>query len=304
MKNFLSMESCNHEEIQSLLNRSKDWKQKSKDGIESNILNNKVIGMIFEKPSTRTRVAFEVAINKLGGTSLFLNSNDLQLSRNEPIKDTARVLSSYLNCLIIRTHKHEVLEEFAQHSTVPIINGLSAKEHPCQTLADLMTIQEILGTLTAKKVVYSGRYNNVAHSLMIGCLKMGMVFCLLGPKAHMPSPEIIEHAKEITATNSGTLLLTEEIKQGIEGSHIVYTDVWRSMGEENIQFDQEKLMNYQVNSNLLKYSTPDVKVMHCLPAKLDEEITHKVFEDHGETIFQQAENRLYTHMAILEEFLS
>lgn len=302
MKNFMSMKDCSTEVIKELIDRSEYWKMMNKKGSYSKVLKNKVIGLIFEKPSTRTRVAFEVASTRLGASALFLNSKDLQLSRNEPIKDTARVLGSYVNGLVIRTHKHEVFEEYAQYSAVPIINGLSAKEHPCQTIADLVTMKEELGQLSGEKVIFVGRYNNVAHSLMMGSLKMGMVFCLLVPTLDIPGQEVIEEAQEVAKQNGGKLLITEDVKEAMEGSRIVYTDVWQSMGEEGM--DQTSLMSYQLNDNLLKYTEKAAKVMHCLPAKRGEEITEAVFENHAKTIFQQAENRLYSHMAILEKMVN
>lgn len=299
MKNFISINDCNAEIVKELIDRSLYWKMMNKKGSYSKILENKVIGLIFEKPSTRTRVSFEVASIRLGANPLFLNSKDLQLSRNEPIKDTVRALNAYVNALVIRTHKHEVLEEYAKYSTIPIINGLSAMEHPCQTIADLVTMKEELGELSGEKIVFVGRYNNVAHSLMMGSLMMGMTFCLLVPTADIPGKKILEQAQGIAKQNGGKLLITEDVKEAMENSRIIHTDVWQSMGEEGV--DQASLMSYQVNSNLLKYTEKHAKVMHCLPAKRGEEITEEVFEEHAKTIFQQAENRLYSHMAILEK---
>lgn len=303
MKHFIDIQSCPAETIHELIDRSNHWKMASKHGSYNKILDNKVIGMIFEKPSTRTRIAFEVAITKLGGTAIFMNSKDLQLSRNEPIKDTARVLNSYLNGIVIRTHAHEVLNEFVQYSKVPVINGLSEYDHPCQTIADLMTMKEIFRDLFGKKIVFVGRYNNVSHSLMMGALKMGMVFSLLIPTEDYPNKTTVNQAQEIAKKSNGKLLITQDLKEAIKGSCIIYTDVWHSMGDEN-QLNRLNLMCYQINSNLLKHAEKGIKVMHCLPAKRDEEITGKVFEDHEKTIFQQAENRLYSHMAILEKFIT
>lgn len=303
MKNFISIKDCSTEVIEELINRSEYWKMMNKKGTYSKILENKVIGMIFEKPSTRTRVAFEMASERLGGRAMYMNSGDLQLSRNEPIKDTARVLSSYINGIVIRTHKHEVLEEFVEYSDVPIINGLSEKEHPCQTIADLLTIREELGQLYGEKIVFVGRYNNVSHSLMMGSLKMGMEFCLLVPTWDIPGEAIIEEAQEVAEESGGKLLITEDLKEAMEDSRIIYTDVWQSMGDDG-ELDRANLMSYQLNYNLLKYAEKTVKVMHCLPAKRGEEITEEVFEEHAKTIFQQAENRLYSHMAILEKIMN
>ncbi len=302
MQHFINIQTCPAKIIKELIDRSNYWKSVTNQGPCNKILHNKTIGMIFEKPSTRTRIAFEVAITKLGGTSLFLNSKDLQLSRNEPIKDTARVLNSYLDGLVIRTYKHDVLDEFIKYSNIPIINGLSEQEHPCQTIADLLTMQELLGNLAGKKIVFVGRYNNVSHSLMMGSLKMGMTFALLIPTNDCPNTTVLEQAQEIAKNNNGNLLITQDIKEALTESSIIYTDVWQSMGDET-QLNRINLMCYQINSNLLKQAEKDIKVMHCLPAKRNEEITDEVLESHQKTIFQQADNKLYSHMAILEKFV-
>lgn len=301
MKHFIGIENCNGEQIEDLVNGAIHWKSVNKEGSKGSALDNKVVGMIFEKPSTRTRMAFEVASVKLGGNAIFMNKNDSQLSRNESIKDTAKVLSSYLDGIIIRTHKHKDLEEFAKYSDVPIINALSEKEHPCQAIADLMTIKEEIGNLRGKKIVFAGRYNNVSYSLMLGALKMGMVFSLLVPTSDIPSKDIMEKVQEEAKKYGGELLITEDVKEAIEGSRIVYTDVWQSMGDEG-ELDWTNLMSYQLNKNLLKHAEK-AKVMHCLPAKLGEEITEDVFEEHAKTIFQQAENKLYSQMAVLEKII-
>lgn len=203
MKHFIGIEDCSGAVVEELVTQGLVWKKKNQEGGKSDVLANKVIGMIFEKPSTRTRVAFEVASAKLGGSMIFMNKGELQLSRNESIKDTARVLSSYLDGVVIRTHKHEVLEEFAEFSEVPIINALSEKEHPCQTIADLMTMKEGLGELVGKKVAFVGRYNNVSYSLMLGSLKMGMKFSLLVPTGDIPGMDFLGKMKGLAKESGG-----------------------------------------------------------------------------------------------------
>lgn len=303
MKHFIALEESSPELIDALINRTSYWKKASQEGVCDKVLANKVVGMIFEKPSTRTRVSFEVAVARLGGAALFMNSKDLQLSRNEPIKDTARVLGAYLDALVIRTYQHAILKEFIQYSNISIINGLSDQEHPCQTIADLMTMKEVLGDLAGKKIVYTGRYNNVSYSLMLGALKMGMEFSLLVPTGDYPDKKVVEQAQGIAKKNQGKLLMTQDLKEAMEGSSVVYTDVWESMGDEK-KMDRVNLMCYQVSDSLLKHAGKDVKVMHCLPAKRGEEITEAVLEGHQSIVFQQAENKLYAHMAILEKFLN
>lgn len=301
MKHFLKIEDCSADLLAELIEKGMFWKSMNENGLNSTILDNKVVGMIFEKPSTRTRVAFEVGTAKLGGKTTFMNKNDLQLSRNESIKDTAQVLSSYLDGIVIRTYKHEVLEEFAKYSDIPIINALCEKEHPCQAIADLMTIKAEVGNLKGTKIVFAGRYNNVSHSLMLGSLKMGMTFSLFVPKFDVPNDTITKSIEQVAEQNGGKLIITQDVKEAMEDSRFVYTDVWQSMGDE-ADLDSKNLMGYQLNKNLLQYAE-DAKVMHCLPAKLREEITEDVFEEHAKTIFEQAENKLYAQMAVLEKFI-
>lgn len=266
-------------------------------------LKGKQIGLYFEKPSTRTRVSFEVAINKLGANALILNKNDLQLSRGEPIKDTARTLSKYLDAIVIRTDEHRTIEAFCETSSIPVINGLSDKAHPCQTIADLLTVQEFLTKGTSPLTVsYVGVFNNVAHSLMLGCLKFGINFTLATPHTpeyYKPSEKALQDANEIALNNGLRFTYTHDPFVATAKTDILYTDVWKSMSD-TFEINKSHLLPFQLNKELLSHAkNKNLKVMHCLPAHRGEEITDEVFEAHANTLFTQAENRLYAHMAIL-----
>ncbi len=259
-------------------------------------LRGKTLAMIFEKASTRTRVSFEVAMNHLGGSAMYLSPREMQLGRGETIADTAKVLSRYVDAVLIRARRHEDVVEFAEHSSVPVINGLTDREHPCQVLSDLMTIKEIKGDFNTT-LAYIGDGNNVCHSLLLGCAMVGVNIRVATPPGYEPLPEIVEKAKSIA---KGEVTITNNIEEAVRGVEFIYTDVWVSMGQEH---EREKRLrdfrSYQVNSELLKLA-PNAKVMHCLPAKRGEEITDEVIDGSASIVFDQAENRLHAQKAILK----
>ena len=256
--------------------------------------------MIFEKSSTRTRVSFEVGMHELGGYPLFLSSNDLQIGRGEPVEDTARVLSRFLDGIMIRTYEQAEVETLAKYGSIPIVNGLTDYCHPCQVLADLMTIREFKGTFKNKKLCYIGDGNNMANSLIVGCIKMGMAVAIGCPDNYRPDAEIMKWAEE-----NGDFLCTSDIYAAAKDSDVLYTDVWASMGQEGeAAIRRAAFKNYQINDELMAVAKPDAMVLHCLPAHREEEITAKVFEEHAKEIFEEAENRLHAQKAVLVKLMA
>ena len=269
--------------------------EEKKKGIRHPILEGKTLGMIFEKSSTRTRVSFEVGMHELGGQALFLSSKELQIGRGEPVEDTARVLSRFLDGIMIRTFEQSEVEALAKYGSIPIINGLTDFCHPCQVLADLQTIREYKGTLEGKKLCYIGDGNNMANSLIVGGIKTGMKVAIACPKDYQPDAEIMAWAKE-----NGDFLCTDNILEAAAGSDVLYTDVWASMGQEGEAEERKKIFkDYQINDSVVAVSNEGVMVLHCLPAHREEEITAKVFEEHANEIFDEAENRLHAQKAVL-----
>ncbi|WP_017473500.1 ornithine carbamoyltransferase [Amphibacillus jilinensis] len=288
------------EQITYLLQLAKDVKAKQKAGQIYQPLKGKVLGMIFEKSSTRTRVSFESGIYQLGGIGLFLSTNDLQLGRGEPISDTAKILSGYLDGIMIRTFHQSDVEELAEHASIPVINGLTDDYHPCQVLADLQTIEEVKGKLSGLKMAYIGDGNNMAHSLMVGAVKMGMDFSTAAPEAYLPKKEMVERAQAIANENGVTITVTTDPIEAIKDADVVYTDVWASMGQENEQKKREVLFaDYQVNGALLKHAKADYMFMHCLPAHRGEEVTAEIIDGDHSVVFQEAENRLHAQKALM-----
>ena len=283
------------EEILSTLDLADRLKEEKKKGIRHPILEGKTLGMIFEKSSTRTRVSFEVGMHELGGQALFLSSKELQIGRGEPVEDTARVLSRFLDGIMIRTFEQKEVEALAEHGSIPIINGLTDYCHPCQVLADLQTIREYKGSLEGKKLCYIGDGNNMANSLIVGGIKTGMKVAIACPKDYQPDAEIMKWASE-----NGDFLCTENILEAAAGSDVLYTDVWASMGQEGEAEERKKIFkDYQINDSVVAASNEGVMVLHCLPAHREEEITAKVFEEHANEIFDEAENRLHAQKAVL-----
>ena len=299
MKHLLKLQDLSKEEICSILNMADQLKYEKKHGIEHKRLAGKSLGMIFQKSSTRTRVSFEVGMYDLGGQALFLSSNDLQIGRGEPVEDTARVLSRYLDGIMIRTYKQEEVEKLAEYGSVPIINGLTDYCHPCQVLADLMTIREYKGAIQGNKLTYIGDGNNMANSLIVGGIKMGMKVSVACPKGYEPDSDIMKWAAQ-----NGEFQCTEDILDAAKDADVLYTDVWASMGQEAEAAERKKIfVNYQINDKVMAVAKKDAMVQHCLPAHRGEEITAEVFEAHADEIFDEAENRLHVQKAVLVKCL-
>lgn len=296
MKHLLKLLDWTPEEIADTLDLADKLKAEKKAGIKHHILEGKTLGMIFQKSSTRTRVSFEVGMHDLGGKPLFLSSKDLQIGRGEPVQDTARVLSRFLDGIMIRTFEQQEVEDLAKYGSIPIINGLTDFCHPCQVLADLQTIREYKGKdIKGLKLCYIGDGNNMANSLIVGCIKMGMKVAIACPKGYEPDETVVAWAKE-----NGELLITEDIIEACKGSDVLYTDVWASMGQEGEAEERKKIFkDYQINDAAVEASNKGVMVLHCLPAHRGEEITEEVLEAHAAEIFDEAENRLHAQKAVL-----
>lgn len=296
MKHLLKMLDLSKEEILDILNLADQLKYENKNDIEHHILKGKTLGMIFQKSSTRTRVSFETGMYQLGGQALFLSNRDLQIGRGEPVQDTARVLSRYLDGIMIRTFEQKEVEDLAKYGSIPIINGLTDFCHPCQVLADLMTIREFKGRFEGLKMCYIGDGNNMANSLIVGGLKVGMEVSIACPKDYQPAAEVLEFAKGYGDKFSMTDVPLEAAKD----ADVLFTDVWTSMGEE-AETEKRKIAfkGYQINDDIMAVAKADAMVQHCLPAHREEEITEKVFEAHANEIFEEAENRLHAQKAVM-----
>ena len=301
MKHLLKMLDLSTEEIIEILNLADQLKYELKHGIPHPHLKGKTLGMIFTKSSTRTRVSFEVGMYQLGGSALFLSDKDIQLGRGEPIKDTARVLSRMLDGIMIRTFEQKEVEDLAQYGSIPIINGLTDFCHPCQVLADLMTIREFKGSFDGLKMCFIGDGNNMANSLIVGCLKVGMSVSIACPDDYQPPKEILDFAK----TYGDKFEMTNSPMQAAKGSDVLITDVWASMGQEGEAEKRKKAFaGYQINDELMAQANADAIVLHCLPAHREEEITEKVFEAHANEIFEEAENRLHAQKAVMVKLMA
>lgn len=304
-KDLLRMDNLSKEEILDILNLADQLKYENKHGIEHHLLKGKSLGMIFEKASTRTRVSFEVGMYELGGHPLFLSSKDLQIGRGEPIQDTARVLSRYLDGIMIRTFSQKGVETLAEVSSIPIINGLTDDEHPCQVLADLMTIREKKLILEGLKVAYIGDGNNMCNSLLVGCLTLGMHISIANPEGYKPPAYYVNKGNELAIKNGVSFFMTKSPEEAVKDADVVITDVWASMGQEKETAERMKAFkDYQVNKELMSLAKEDAIVLHCLPAHREEEITEEILEAHADTIFEEAENRLHAQKAILVKLLS
>ena len=296
MKHLLKLLDLSTEEITQILDLADQLKYELKNGIPHRHLEGKTLGMIFQKSSTRTRVSFETGMYQLGGHPLFLSSKELQIGRGEPVQDTARVLSRYLDGIMIRTFEQKEVEDLVKYGSIPIINGLTDFAHPCQVLADLMTIREYKNKLEGLKFCFIGDGNNMANSLTVGCLKMGMSVSLACPQGYYPPAEILDFAK----TYGDKFEIVNDPVTAAKDADVIYTDVWASMGQEG-EAEKRKLAfkGYQVNDDVMNAAKPDAIVQHCLPAHREEEITEKVFEAHADEIFDEAENRLHAQKAVM-----
>jgi len=298
---LLTLSSFTRRDILEVLNLAEELKQKQKAGVRHELLPGKVIALLFEKPSTRTRVSFEVGIRQLGGHSLYLTPRELQLSRGETLADTARVLSRYVDALVARVYRHETLEELARYATIPVINALSDRYHPCQAIADVFTIKEVKGGFKGVKVAYVGDGNNVCNSLLIACSLVGLDIWVACPKGYEPLEEAVKVALKNARESGSTVKITHSPVEAVKDADVIYTDVWVSMGQEEEREKRLKVFPpYQVNRKLVSYAKGDYVFMHCLPAHRGEEVTDEIIDDEKHSIvWEQAENRLHTQKALL-----
>lgn len=295
MKHLLKMMDLSTEEIIEILNLADQLKYELKHGIPHDHLKGKTLGMIFRKASTRTRVSFETGMYQLGGNPLYLSASDMQIGRGEPIQDTARVLSRYIDGIMIRTFDQAEVENLAEYGNIPIINGLTDLSHPCQVLADLMTIREYKGKLDGLKMCYIGDGNNMANSLIVGGLKTGMSVSVACPENYHPAATTLAFAKKYDCFE-----LTDDPIKAAKDADVVFTDVWASMGQEGeAEIRKKAFRGFQINDEVMAVAKPDAMVQHCLPAHREEEITAKVFEEHANEIFDEAENRLHAQKAVM-----
>ncbi|KKB73368.1 MULTISPECIES: ornithine carbamoyltransferase [Bacillus] len=300
-KDFLSLKDFSKEEILYLLQEAADMKNNK----IQHIFQGKTLAMIFEKSSTRTRVSFEAGMAQLGGNALFLSSKDMQLGRGETIADTAKVLSRYVDAIMIRTFEHETVEELAEHADIPVINGLTDLFHPCQALADLLTIQEVKGTFKGLKAAYIGDGNNVAHSLLIGCAKVGCDITVASPEGYEPNQEVVALAKAFAEESGADITITNDAALAVQDADVVYSDVFTSMGQEAETNERLSIFSpYQVNSRLVSRAKADYIFLHCLPAHRGEEVAAEVIDGPNSAVFDQAENRLHVQKALLKALLS
>ncbi|ADE36128.1 ornithine carbamoyltransferase [Methanohalophilus mahii DSM 5219] len=296
MKHVLSMTDLSKEDIMDILETGEDLKEKRIKGKVTDLLKNKSLAMIFEKSSTRTRVSFEVAMSDMGGHSLYLNQRDMQIGRGETVADTAKVLSRYVSAITARVNSHSTVEELAEHATVPVINALSDKEHPCQILADLLTIKEYKSTLEGQKLTWVGDGNNVCNSMILGCVIVGMEIAVACPDGYEPDDDIVKMAREM----GGKVEILRDPIEASTDADVLYTDVWISMGDEEERDKRlSDLADYQINSTLLDVAKNDVIIMHCLPAHRGEEISAEVMDGTHSVVFDQAENRLHAQKALI-----
>jgi ornithine carbamoyltransferase len=295
-RDFLSLHHYTTEELLHILRVASSLKEEPAEPV----LAGKTLGMIFAKSSTRTRVSFEVGMYQLGGYALFLSQHDIQLGRGETIADTARVLSRYLDGIMIRTFSHQDVEELAHWSSIPVINGLTDLLHPCQTMADYLTVYERFGKLQGLKLAFIGDGNNMAHSLMLGAAKFGLDFSIACPEDYAPDPQVLAWAQEDAKATGASIEVVRDPKEAASGAHVLYTDVWASMGQEEEQKERERaFQGYQVNQELLELAARNSIVLHCLPAHRGEEITEDMIEGPHSAIFDEAENRLHVQKAIM-----
>ncbi|MBO8137890.1 MAG: ornithine carbamoyltransferase [Desulfotomaculum sp.] len=299
-RDLLTLADFSGEEINTILKAASDIKEKYKKNIPTPYLQGKTLAMIFQKSSTRTRVSFEVGMYQLGGQALFLSSKDIQLGRGETIADTARVLSRFVDGIMIRTFAQEEVEELAEYADIPVINGLTDLTHPCQVLADLMTVKEHKGKLAGLKLAYVGDGNNVAHSLLLGGSKVGMHVAVASPEKYKPSEKIVSLAREACLKSGGRVEILTDPVEAVTGADVVVTDVWASMGQEDEAEQRMKVFApYQVNSELAAHAKPDYIFLHCLPAHRGEEVTAEIIDGPHSVVWDEAENRLHAQKAVM-----
>ncbi len=299
-KDLLSVNDLSVDEVYRVFELAQQLKAKQKKGEPHQLLKGKTLGMIFQKASTRTRVSFEAGMWQLGGTALFLSANDLQIGRGEPVKDTARVLSRYLDGIMIRTFSHAEVEELARYAEIPVINGLTDYLHPCQALTDVFTVVERKGKAKGLKLAYVGDGNNMVNALLHTCAKVGMDISVATPPGYAPNPQVVLEAKAAAAEHGSKVTLVTDPKDAAVGADVLYTDVWASMGQEAEQATRQRAFaGYQINEALLHLAKPDAIVLHCLPAHRGEEITEAVLEGPQSAVFDEAENRLHVQKAIM-----
>lgn len=297
MQDLIDVHDISREDIEEIYSLSEEIKSNPDSFHDS--LNNQTLLMLFEKPSTRTRVSFESGMTQLGGHAIFFHTKKSQMSRGEEISDTSKVLSRYCDAVMARMYDHQKLVELADNSTIPVINGLTDLLHPCQALSDFFTMKEKGIDLESAKVVYTGDGNNMTHSLMQTAAKLGVEFHAACPQGYGPDEEIVQRSREEAENNGSQVIVTEDVEKAVEGADVVYTDVWASMGDEDSEERKRALQPYQVNEELLDHASPDVKAMHCLPAHRGEEITGEVMDGEHSIVFDQAENRLHVQKAIM-----
>ncbi len=301
-KDIVTLSDISEEDFEKLFKRAFELKERHKKGIRENVLAGKTVGLLFDKPSTRTRISFEAATAQLGGTPVFISAKDTQLSRNEPVKDVARVLSRYLDALVIRTYSQSLIEEFAEYSDIPVINALSDLYHPCQVLSDIMTIIECKGTCKGLKIVWVGDGNNVANSWINAAAVMGLNLVLACPEGYFPDKKVMEKALE---KKCGQITLTSDPAGAVKDADVIYTDTWVSMGQEqDKEAKQQAFGPFQVNAELVKKASKEVIVMHCLPVYRGCEMTEEVLEGPSSVVWDQSENKLHLHKAVLEVLIN
>jgi ornithine carbamoyltransferase len=299
-KSLIEINHLSLEEIYQIFDLSKTLKEKQNIGEPHKLLEGKTLGMIFSKPSTRTRISFETGIYQLGGMGMYFNQNDLQLKKSESVSDTAKVLSRYLNGIMIRTFDHQDVIDLAKFGSIPVINGLTDLHHPCQVLTDLFTVLEKRRTLKGLKLAYIGDGNNMAHSLLHGCSKVGMDITIASPSGYMPQKQIVDESKVNAKYMGSKIEITQDPLKAVMAADIIYTDVWASMGQEKEATERrKKFIKYQVNSKLVKNAKDDYIFMHCLPAHRGDEVTDEICDSPNSVIFDEAENRLHVQKAIM-----
>lgn len=304
-KDLLTWFDYSSKEVKELLELAVHLKNLAKSDVHPPLLDGKTVGLIFEKHSTRTRISFEVGINQLGGRAIYMHARDLQIGRGEPISDTGKVLSGYLDGIMIRANSHKMVEELADAATIPVINGLTDLYHPCQALADLLTVHEVKGYLPGQKLAYVGDGNNVAHSLIIACAHLGVDVSIASPVGFEVDSSILAKAQKLAVSNGSTITTTTNPIEAVKNADVIYTDVWTSMGQE--EETAARLLafeGYQINDELVKYAKSDYLFLHCLPAHREEEVATSIIDGPHSNVFDQAENRLHAQKAILASVFS